>query len=65
MTRATHTEKFQVAYLEVMDAIPDSKYTLLELLHDLFAKLIKDQSGEYLVIEGDQKLYDVLQSLKF
>lgn len=65
MTRATHTEKSQVAYLEVLDAISDSKDTLLELLHDLFSKFIKDQTREYLVIEGDQKLYEVLQSLKF
>ena len=65
MTRATHTEKSQVAYLEVMDAISDSKDTLLDLLHDLFVKFIKDQTREYLVIEGDQKLYEVLQSLKF
>ena len=33
VTRATHTEKSRVAYLEVMDAITDSKDTLLELLH--------------------------------
>ena len=39
--------------------------TLLELLHDLFSKFIKDQTREYLVIESDQKLYEVLQSLKF
>ena len=62
MTRATHTEKSQVAYLEVIDATSD---TLLELLLDLLAKFIKDQSREYLVIEGDQKLYEVLQFLKF
>ena len=54
-----------MAYLEVMDAISDSKDTLLALLHDLFAKLIKDQAREYLVLESDQKLYEVLQSLKF
>ena len=65
MTRATHTERSQVAYLEVMDAVSDSKDTLLELVHDLYSKLIKDQNREYLVIEGDQKLCEVLQSLKF
>ena len=65
ITRATHTEKSQVGYLEVLDAISDSKDTQLELLHDLYSKFIKDQTREYLVIEGDQKLYDVLQSLKF
>ena len=32
MTRVTHTEQSQVADLEVMDVISDSKDTLLELL---------------------------------
>ena len=65
LTRVTHTERSQVAYLEVMDAISDRKDTIIQLLHNLYVKLIKDQNREYLVIEGDQKLYEVLQSLKF
>ena len=65
ITRATHTEKSKVAYLEVMDAVSDTKETQLQLLQDLFAKFIHHQDREYLIIEGDQKLYDVLQSLKF
>ena len=32
---ATHTEKSQVAYLEVMDAVADSKDTVIQILHDL------------------------------
>ena len=60
MTRTTHTGKSQVAYLEAMDAMSDSKDALLKLLQDLFAKFIKDQTRQYLVIEGDQKLYEVL-----
>ena len=65
LTRATHTETSKIVYLEVMDAISDTKDTQLELLHELFTKFIKDQPREYLVVEGDQKLFDVLQSLKF
>ena len=65
ITKATHTEKSKVAYFEVMDAVADSKDTQLQLLQNLFAKFIKDQTTEYLLIEGDQKLYDVLQSLKY
>ena len=65
LTRATHTEKSKVAYLEALDAISDSKDTLLDLLHDLYVKLIVNQNKEYLVIEWDQKLYEVLQSLTF
>ena len=65
LTRATHTQMSKIAYLEVIDGISDSKDTQLELLHDLFAKFIANQQREYLVLEGDQKLFDVLQSLKF
>ena len=65
ITKATHTEKSKVAYFEVIDAVADSKDTQLQLLQNLFAKFIKDQTTEYLLIEGDQKLYDVLQSLKY
>ena len=32
---ATHREKSQVAYLEVMDAVADSKDTVIQILHDL------------------------------
>ena len=63
--QAVHTEKSEVVYLQVMGAVSDTKDTQLELLHNLFAQFIHNQQREYLVIEGDQKLYEVLQSLKF
>ena len=31
----------------------------------MFLRFIKDRTSDYLVIEGGQKLYEVLQSLKF
>ena len=65
ITKATHTEKSKVTYFEMMDAVADSKDTQLHLLQHLFAKFIKDQTTKYLLIEGDQKLYDVLQFLKY
>ena len=64
-TRVTHTEKSEVAYFEVMNAVSDSKDTQIEMLHSLFDKFIRGSTREYLVVEGDQKLYDILQSLKF
>ena len=62
--KAIHTEKSKIAYLEVVDAIADCKDTQLQLLQDLFSKFIHNQSREYLIVEGDQKLFEVLQSLK-
>lgn len=63
--RVSHTDKSQVAYFEVMNAVADSKDTLFELLHSLFDKFIGGHTREYPVIEGDQKLFEILQSLKF
>lgn len=66
VTRTTHKVRpSSIAYLEIMNAVSDSKDTMLELLHELFDKFISGQSREYLVIEGDQKLFEILQSIKF
>ncbi len=64
MTRSTHTEKSDILYLEVMDAVADSKDTMITMLHTLHHKFIEGQSRQFLVVEGDAKLYDILQSLK-
>ena len=64
LTTATHTERSEVGYVEVMDAGADRKDTMLDLIHNLHTKFIAGKSRDYLVIEGDQKLYGVLQELK-
>ncbi len=65
VTRVTHTEKSNVAYLEVMDAIADSKDTIMHMLHELHQQFIIGGNMSWLVVEGDAKVYDILQSLKF
>ena len=40
--RATHTEKSNVYYLNVMDAIADNKDTLISMLHDLHKQFIAE-----------------------
>jgi len=47
-----------------MDAKADNKDTLMSLLYDLHDKFIKPQRHNYLVIEGDAKVYELLQALK-
>ncbi len=64
VTRANHTEKSNVLYLEILDAVADSKDTLMEVLHNLHQKFIKGHGLQYLVVEGDAKLFEILQSLK-
>ncbi len=56
---ANHTEKSNVLFLEVMDAVADTKDTMIAMLHNLHQKYIQDQSLEYLLVEGDAKLYDL------
>ena len=63
-TRATLCEKSNIQQLNVMDAKADSKDTLISLLYDLHDRYIKTAQQKYLVIEGDAKLYELLQSLK-
>jgi len=65
LTRTTHTEKSQIAYLEVMDSVADRKDTVMQLLHDLQQRFIVGQSMKWLVLEGDAKLYEVMKSLQF
>ena len=65
VTRATHTEKSEVAYLKVMDAVADSKDTIMLMLHDLHQKYIVEQNRQWLLVEGDNKVYEILQALKY
>ena len=63
LVRATHTEQSQVVYLEVMDAVADTKDTMMQLLHDLHEQFIVSQNMKWLVLEGDAKLYEIVKSL--
>ena len=63
-TRAARTEKSSVYFLNIMDAIADNKDSLMSMLFDLHAQFIESRKCTYLVVEGDTKLYEILQSLK-
>ena len=58
ITRLTHTEKSEILYLEVMDAVAGKKDTIMQILHDLHQRYIVDEKQKWLVVEGDQKIYD-------
>ena len=64
ITRANHTEKSNVLFLEVMDAIADTKDTMIAMLQNLHQKFIEGQGLEHLLVTGDAKLYNILQALK-
>ena len=65
VTRVTHTERSEVSYLQVMDAVADSKDTIMQMLHDLYQQYIVEQNRQWLLVEGDNKVYELLQALKF
>lgn len=64
LTRATHTEKSNVLYLEVMDAKADSKDTIMHMLNNLHEQYITQRRKQWLIVEGDAKVYELLQSVK-
>ena len=59
--------KRYVLHLKVMDAIhvADSKDTMMAMLHDLHKQYIEEQGQQWLVLEGDAKVYEILKALKF
>ena len=65
LTKIIHNEKSNVAYLEVMDAVPDCRDTIMQLVHSLREKFIVGQGMRWLVVAGDAKLYEVIKSVKF
>ena len=65
VTRPTHTEQSHVVYLEVLDAIADRKETMMGLLHSVKKTFIEERKMQWLVLEGDAKLYEILKCLTF
>ena len=65
LTKITHNEKSNVAYIEVMDAVADCRDTIMQLVHSFREKFIVGQGMRWLVVAGDAKLYEVIKSVKF
>ncbi len=65
-TKPVTVEQSNILYLQVLDAIADSKDTLIHILHDLEGRFIRQRHNlDFLLVEGDAKLYEVLQAIKF
>ena len=65
VTQPVETEKSNIVYYKVLNAIADQKDTLIYILHDLHSTFVDKRGLPYLLIEGDAKLYVVLQAIKF
>ncbi len=59
------TEKSNIVYLQVIDAIADSKDTIMHMLDNLHQQFIVGCNMSWLVVEGDAKVYETIYSLKF
>lgn len=59
--KATHTN---IKYHSIMNAVADSKDTMMIIINELYDEYIVKQNQTHLVVEGDAKLYEILQSLK-
>lgn len=57
-------EESNVAYLSVLDAKADSKDTIMQVIHDIHKRYIEGQNKQWVIIEGEAKVYELLQSLK-
>ena len=47
------------------DAVADTKDTMMDMWHELHQQYVVKQNHMWLVVEGDGKIYEILQSLKF
>ena len=55
LTWPNHTERSHVTYLEVLDAVADSKDIIMGLLYSLKKGFIEERKMQWLVLEGDAK----------
>ena len=51
-----------ICTVEVLDEIADNKDTILHVISDLYVNYVCKHDKKYLVIEGDAKTYDTIQS---
>ena len=58
-----HTKSY-VEFRQVIDAVADSKDTMMSLIDEFHKEFIVENKKEFLIIEGDAKIYEVLKYLK-
>ena len=64
LTNPCRVERSAITYLSVLDAKADSKDTIMIVLQDVHQRYIEEKKKEWVLIEGDAKVYELIQSLK-
>lgn len=63
-TNAPTPEVGFIKYIKVLDEIADHKDTVLHVISDLYGEYIVKHHHKFLLLEGDAKVYNVIQGLK-
>ena len=63
--RPSHTHPSEIKYHSVLDAVADSKDTVMTVISDLYEQFVVQHNLTHLILKGDATLYEVLQSLKY
>lgn len=58
-------EVARVKYIGVLDEVADTKETLLHVLSDLHCEYIRKEQNQFLVLEGDAKIFELIQTIKY
>ena len=63
-TNALEPEVGHVKYIEVLNEVADSKDTVLHVIGDLYSQYICKHDKKFLLLEGDAKVYNLIQAIK-
>ena len=64
-TNTSEPEVGIVKYIDVLDEVADKKETVLHVIGNLYNEYICKHTKQFLLLEGDAKVYDVMQAVKF
>ena len=53
-----------IVYFTVLDQVCDNKETLLNVINELHTEFILSRRKKYILLEGDQLTYELVQSIK-
>ena len=57
-------EVSNIIYLNVFDQKADNKQTLLAIVNNLYEEFMVKEGHKWVMVEGDAKTYEILQSIK-
>ena len=65
LIRPTSTQISEVQYIEVLDTVADKQDTVTAILDNLYHDQILSRQMQYVIVEGDAKIYEIMQNIKY